>query len=146
MTEKSVIAYEDLQFVPLAEGSPVQIAMLWGNPETGPAAVMVRFPEGYEEPWHSHTSTYHSVLIKGEFQKKSKNGDEVVSEVYGPGSYAVQPGSTIHSEINSCSGELVALVYFDEPVDFVLDEYLSKTQLTNACSRAQQSWTADARR
>lgn len=72
MTDKSVIAYEDLQFVPLAEDSPVQIARLWGNPETGPAAVMVRFPEDYEEPWHSHTSTYHSVLIKSEFQKKVK--------------------------------------------------------------------------
>jgi len=70
MPEKSVIAYEDLQFAPLAEGSPVQMAMLWGNPETGLAAVMVRFSEGYEEPWHSHTSTYHSVLIKGEFQTK----------------------------------------------------------------------------
>ena len=122
MTEKSVIAYEDSQFAPLAEWSPLQIAMLWGNPETGPAAVMVRFPEGYEEPWHSHTSAYHSVLIKGEFQSKSKDGDEVVSEVYGPGSYAVQPGNAIHSEINAGSGELVAMVYFDGPVDFVLDD------------------------
>ena len=122
MTEKSVIAYEDLQFAPLAEGSPVRIAMQWGNPETGPAAVMVRFPEGYEEPWHSHTSTYHPVIIKGEFQTKSKNGDEAVSEVYGPGSYAAQPGSAIHSEINAGSGELAAMVYFDGPVDFVLDD------------------------
>lgn len=122
MTEKNLIAYEDLQFAPLGEGSPVQIAMLWGNPETGPAAVMVRFPEGYAEPWHSHSSTYHSVLIKGEFQTKSKNGTEIVSEVYGPGSYAVQPGSAVHSEVNAGPGELVALVYFDGPVDFVLDE------------------------
>lgn len=122
MTEKSVTAYEDLPFAPLAEGSPVQIALLWGNPETGPAAVMVRFPEGYQEPWHIHTSTYRSVLIKGEFQTKSKNGGEVVSKVLGPGSYAVQPGGAVHSELNAGSGELVALVYFDGPVDFVLDE------------------------
>ena len=55
------------------------------------------------------------------FRQKNKIGDEVVSEAYGPGSYAVQPGSAIHSEINSGPGELVALVYFDGPVDFVLD-------------------------
>ena len=121
MTEKTVTAFENLQFAPLAEGSPVQIAMLWGNPETGPAAVMVRFPEGCEEPWHSHTSTYHSVLIKGEFQTKSKNGGAAVSEVLGPGSYAVQPGGAVHSEVNAGSGELVALVYFEGPVDFVPD-------------------------
>ena len=122
MTIKTLTAYDDLQFAPLAEGSPVEVAVLWGNPETGPAAVIVRFPAGYQEPWHSHTSTYHSVLIKGEFQTQSKDADVTVSEVYGPGSYAVQPGGAVHSEINAGSGELVALVYFDGPVDFVLHE------------------------
>jgi quercetin dioxygenase-like cupin family protein len=83
---------------------------------------MVRFPEGYQEPWHSHTTTYHSVLVKGEFQTKSKDGDVEVSIVCGPGSYAVQPGGAVHSEVNAGAGELVALVYFDGPVDFILDE------------------------
>ena len=122
MTEKTITAYDDLPFVPLAEGSPVEIAMLWGNPETGPAAVMVRFPEGYQEPWHSHTATYHSVLIKGEFQSNSKAAEATESEVYGPGSYALQPGGAVHSEVNAGAGELVALVYFDGPIDFILDE------------------------
>lgn len=122
MTQQTLTAYEDLSFARLAEGSPVEIAMLWGNPETGPAAIMVRFPEGYKEPWHTHTNTYHSVLIKGEFQTRSKEGDGAVSDVYGPGSYAVQPGGAVHSEVNAGAGELVALVYFDGPVDFVLDE------------------------
>lgn len=122
MTEKTITAYENLPFAPLAEGSPVEIAVLWGNPETGPAAVMVRFPEGYQEPWHSHTTTYHSVLIKGEFQTKSKDPEVTVSEVCGPGSYAVQPGGALHAEVNAGAGELVAFVYFDGPVDFVFDE------------------------
>ena len=95
--------------------------MLWGNPETGPAAVMVRFPEGYQEPWHSHTSTYHSVLIKGEFQTRSRGAGIPVSDTYGPGSYAVQPGGDVHAEVNAGAGELVALVYFDGPVDFVME-------------------------
>ena len=122
MAEQTLVAYEDLPFASLAEGSPVEIAVLWGNPETGPAAVMVRFPEGYQEPWHSHTTTYHSVLIKGEFQTRSKGTSVTASEIYGPGSYAVQPGKAIHSEVNAGKGELVALVYFDGPVDFILDE------------------------
>lgn len=122
MTEKTITAYEDLPFAPLAEGSPVEIALLWGNPETGPAAVLVRFPEGYQEPWHCHTNTYHSVLIKGTFQSRSKDAGISGSEVYGPGSYAVQPGGGVHSEVNAGTGELVALVYFDGPVDFILDE------------------------
>ena len=67
MIEKSITAYEDLHFGPIAEGSPVEAPLLWGNPGTGPAAVRVRFPEGFAEPLHSHSSTYHSVLVKSTF-------------------------------------------------------------------------------
>jgi hypothetical protein len=101
VTEKIITAYEDLQFASLAKGSPVEIAVLWGNPETVPAAVMIRFPEGYQEPWHCHTTTYHSVLIKGEFQTRSKDEGGTVSEFYGPGAYSVQPGGAVHSEVNA---------------------------------------------
>ena len=118
MTDKSITACEDLQFGPIAEGSPVQVALLWGDPETGPAAVLVRFPEGYEEPWHSHSSTYHSILVKGEFQSRSKDKPDSTT-VYGPGSYAVQPGGAAHREVNAGQGELVAFVYFEGPIDFV---------------------------
>ena len=122
MTEKTLTAYEDLQFAPLAEGNPVEVAVLWGSPEIGPAAVMVRFPEGYQEPWHSHSSTYHSVLIKGEFQTRSKDTGITESRVFGPGAYVLQPGGAVHSEVNAGSGEFVTLVYFEGPVDIFLDE------------------------
>jgi quercetin dioxygenase-like cupin family protein len=119
MTDKMMTAYEDLQFAPLAEGSPVHFALLWGNPETGPAAVMVRFPEGYHEPWHSHSSTYHAVIVKGEFRSRSPEGGPESERVLGPGSYMVQPGGMTHAELNAGAGESVAMVYFDGPVDFV---------------------------
>ncbi len=123
MTKTTITAYEDLQFAPLGEGSPVEAAVLWGNPETGPVAVMIRFPEGHQEPWHSHTATYHATVITGEFQTRSKDAGVIkVSEIYGPGAYVVQPGGAVHSEVNAGSGELTALVYLDGPVDFVLDE------------------------
>ena len=122
MIEKYITSYEDLQFAPLSEGSPVEVAMLWGAPAIGPAAVLVRFPEGYSEPWHSHTSTYRAVLIKGEFQTRSKESGTTLTDVYGPGAYLVQPGGEVHSEVNAGKGEMVALVYFEGPVDFVIAE------------------------
>ena len=118
MTEKTITAFEDLEFGPLGEGSPVQASLLWGDPETGPVAFMVRFPEGFEEPFHSHSSTYHAVLVKGEFLSRSKDGSgEDVA--HGPGSYAIQPGGGVHAEVNAGSGEMVALVYFEGPADFI---------------------------
>lgn len=122
MAEKMMIDYEDLPFAPLAEGSPVHVAVLWGNPETGPAAIMVKYPEGYLEPWHSHSSTYHAVLVKSEFSSRSPEGGPDSERVLGPGSYVVQPGGVIHAEINAGAGELLSMVYFDGPVNFVQAE------------------------
>ena len=119
MTEKMMNDYEDLPFSPLAEGSPVHVAELWGNPETGPTAVMIKFPEGYKEPWHYHSSTYHAVLVKGEFSSRSPEGGPDSERVLGPGSYIVQPGGVTHAEINAGAGESLAMVYFDGPTDFV---------------------------
>lgn len=122
MSEKTQIAYEDLPFAPLAEGSPIEIAMLWGNPETGPAAIMVRLPAGHVDPFHSHSSTYHSVVIKGSFQTRTKGADNDNLPTFGSGSYALQPGGEVHAEVNAGADDVVALVYFDGPVDFNLDE------------------------
>ena len=122
MTQATITAYEDMQFEPLGEGSAVEGAVLWGNPETGPTAIVVKFPEGYQEPWHSHTTTYQAVIIKGEFQIRSRDAGGTISGVYGPGAYVVQPGGAVHSEVNAGPGEMAAIVYFDGPVDFFFAE------------------------
>ncbi|MGD8358962.1 MAG: DUF4437 domain-containing protein [Lysobacterales bacterium] len=119
MTEKSITAYGDLDFAPLGEGSPAQAALLWGDPATGPAALLVRFPEGYSEPWHAHSATYRAVLVKGEFQSRARDATDSET-VYGPGAFMVQPGGVEHSEVNAGRGDLLALVYFEGPVDFVM--------------------------
>ncbi len=122
MPDKTLTPYENLQFAPLADGSPVQISLLWGNPETGPAAVLVKFPEGYREPWHSHTSTYHAVVVKGAFRSLSPEGGPQSERVLGPGSHMIQPGGVTHAEVNAGAGDALAMVYFDGPVDFVMAE------------------------
>lgn len=119
MIEKSVISYEELQFAPLGEGNPVEAAFLWGDPATGPAAFMIRMPEGCAEPWHSHSSTYRAVLIQGQFQSRGKEPATDFAGPYGPGAVAVQPGGQVHAEANVGEGTLLALVVFDGPVDFV---------------------------
>jgi hypothetical protein len=114
MTERTITAYEGLQFGPIAEGSPVEAAVLWGNRETGPAASMIRLSEGYQKPWHNHTTTYHSVLVKGEFRTRSKDTAVTESEAFGLEAYTVQSGGAVHSEVNA------------GPVDFVPAEQASR--------------------
>lgn len=122
MLEKSIKSHNDLQFAPLGEGNPVEAALLWGDPGTGPAAFLIRIPEGYAEPWHTHTSTYRAVLIEGRVQSRGKDAATDLAEIYGPGSYLVQPGGQIHSEVNAGDGPLLALVFFEGPADFVLSK------------------------
>jgi len=38
-----------------------------------------------------------------------------------PAHILYNPGGAVHSEVNAGTGELVALIYFDDPVDFILD-------------------------
>lgn len=122
MPEQSITAYEDLPFAPMGEGSPAEFAVLWGDPATGPVAIMVRFPQGYTEPWHHHTANYHAVIVKGDFQTRDKDKG-TTTDVYGPGAYVFQPGGGVHSEVNAGKqgkkDEMVALVYLDGPLDAV---------------------------
>ncbi|HXV59249.1 MAG TPA: hypothetical protein VEK15_01045 [Vicinamibacteria bacterium] len=62
------------------------------------------------------------MLIKGEFKTRTKGNGATSTDVYGPGAFVVQPGGGVHSEVNAGQGELVALVCFEGPVDFVLAE------------------------
>ena len=119
MLEKSITSYNDLKFAPLGEGNPVEAALLWGDPATGPAALLIRMPKGHSEPLHSHTSAYRAVLIEGRVQSRSPDAATDIAEAYGPGSYLVQPGGQSHSEVSAGEGPLLALVFFEGPVDFV---------------------------
>jgi len=119
MLEKSITPYKDLRFVPLGEGNPVEAALLWGDPATGPVAFLVRMPAGYAEPWHSHTSTCRAVLIEGEFRSRGEDAATDFADIYGPGAYLVQPGGQTHTEVNAGDRPLLALVFFEGPADFV---------------------------
>lgn len=122
MVEKSITSYDELSFAPLGEGNPVEATLLWGDPAAGPAAFLIRMPAGYAEPLHSHSSTYRAVLIKGEFQSRSNDAAEDFTELFGPGAYIVQPGGHTHSEVCAGSEPVLALVFFEGPVDFVPSE------------------------
>ena len=119
MLEKSITSYEELQFAPLGEGNPVEAALLWGDPATGPVAFLVRMLSGHTEPWHSHTSTYRAVLIEGQFRSRGEGAATDFADIYGPGAYLVQPGGQTHSEVNAGDRPLLALVFFEGPADFV---------------------------
>lgn len=109
--EMVVVAFEDAKFVPLTPGragSP-EIAVLWGDPRTGPSAMFIRLGKG-PVPMHTHSSDYHLVVLKGVV--KHWSADETAEDVkpLGPGSYWFQPANVAHGDsclTDECVAHLV---------------------------------------
>jgi quercetin dioxygenase-like cupin family protein len=77
-------------------------------------AVLIRFPKGYRDPRHYHTTCSHSLYItKGKLQTPDGT---------------LGPGAFLFSKVNERHGPLVALeetdmvIFLDGPLDYFVDE------------------------
>jgi quercetin dioxygenase-like cupin family protein len=112
-------SFEDLEFVPFAEGSPLELAVLWGDMATGPVGFIVRVPGGTAEPMHSHTSDYRAIVLEGQALHWIDTEDKDSVEPVGEGGYWFQPADQVHGDANPTDEPTLALIIFDGPVDFV---------------------------
>ena len=59
------VPFEQAQFVPVSAARPngAQLAVLRGDPATGPSAMLMKLVRG-PVPLHTHSADYHLVLIR----------------------------------------------------------------------------------
>jgi hypothetical protein len=100
----SVTAWEDAKFFSVQPDQPdgPELAVLWGDPRTGPSAMHIRLRKG-PVPMHVHSSDYHLVVVQGTMKHWGPNETEDQVRPLGPGSYWFQPGNAAHAE--SCLSE-----------------------------------------
>jgi hypothetical protein len=115
---KEVLA-KDLKWAPLDPKAPKgpQIAVAWGDPQSGPHGFFFKAPAGFTSPAHTHTSDYHAVVLKGTMMNY-KPDDKSPKEM-GNGSYWFQPGGVDH--ITACKAgkdECMAYIYVLGKFDF----------------------------
>jgi hypothetical protein len=94
-----VTPFQDARFVPIDPARPdgPQLAVLWGEPATGPSAMLLKLKKG-EGRLHYHSSDYHLVLLQGTM-KHWAEGEQVGDvKTLGPGSYWFQPGDQAHGD------------------------------------------------
>jgi hypothetical protein len=105
-----------IKWVPNAPGSPMQVAVLWGDRATGEYAMLLKMPAGSEAGRHSHTAAYHGVGVQGTWVHTNDGGKPIELPA---GSYVVQPGKEIHND--SCKGttDCVIFVHQDAANDFI---------------------------
>ncbi|MCL1633095.1 cupin domain-containing protein [Luteimonas sp. SX5] len=94
-----VAPYEQAVFVPSNPDNPggTQIAVLKGDPTTGPSAMLMRMKKG-ASPLHVHSSDYQLVVIEGTMKHLGAAQRESDAKPLGPGSYWFQPGEQAHSD------------------------------------------------
>jgi hypothetical protein len=114
--------FDDLEWVPMAEGSPAEISILWGDPAVGPVGLLIRTPVGFVAPMHLHSSDYNAVVIQGMHQHWVEGEDRSAAPILTPGSYFSQVREQVHGDANAGDVPMIGFVYFNGPVDSIAKE------------------------
>jgi hypothetical protein len=117
-----VVPYEEARFVPSdpARRDGPEHAVLWGDPSSGPSAMLLRMKAGPGR-LHRHTADYHLVLLEGAMKHVAKGTPEAEARRLGPGSYWFQPGGKPHAD--SClSDHCLMFITWAGKRDGVLDK------------------------
>jgi hypothetical protein len=95
----TVTAIEDTKFVPVDPRRPqgAQMAVLWGDPNTGPSAMLLRLSKGVSA-LHLHTADYHSVMLEGTTQHWEQGQSQTEAKLLRAGSHWFQPGNMAHTD------------------------------------------------
>ena|SRR5688572_1155601 len=94
-----VTALEDAKFVPVDPQRPqgAQIAVLQGDPNTGPSAMLLRMSKGVSA-MHVHSADYHCVVLEGTMQHWEQRESQDKAKLLRPGSFWFQPGNAAHQD------------------------------------------------
>ena len=94
-----VVPFEDAKFVPVDPARPKgpELAVLWGDPATGPSAILLRFAKG-DGRLHFHTSDYHLVVLQGTMKHWAEGQQAADAKSLRSGSYWFQPGNQVHGD------------------------------------------------
>ena len=104
------IAYVDIN-------PAIQFGPAWGNISTTAHGTFAKFSGKFQTPFHTHSGSYHGVVIKGEMTNPFQG--EVNPPVMGSGSYWFVPANSVHA--TACVSAEPCEFYFhaDSHFDFV---------------------------
>jgi hypothetical protein len=100
----TTVPYAAANFKPVDPARPdgPQIAVLRGDPDTGPSSMLMRMPK-LAGILHYHTADYELVVIEGQMRHWIEGQLEEQTPVLGPGSYWFQRKMQPHTD--SCLSE-----------------------------------------
>jgi hypothetical protein len=97
--QMTIKPHQSVHFQPIDARRPdgPKIAVLWGDPATGPSAMFLKITRGVGAP-HVHTSDYHLLVVEGVMQHWGPGQAEADAPELPAGSYWFQPGNEAHTD------------------------------------------------
>jgi hypothetical protein len=117
--EYTLVPAGSAKFAPVDPKNPggIQMAVLSGDPKTGPAAFLLKLPKG-PAPIHWHSSDYYALTIEGN-TKHWLPGKEAEAKSNPPGTFWFQPGGATGPHGDEClSDSCVIFVQMPGKFDF----------------------------
>ena len=110
-----------MQWVPMAEGSPLKIVPLWGDhTKDATYGMLVKLPAGFSTGMHSHSTDYYTVELQG--RKIHRFKEEAASEPYTPGSFTYEVPGHAHEDVCLGPEDCVLFIHQCKKFDFLPDK------------------------
>ncbi len=124
-----MLASDELEWVLQPHGA--EMALVWGDPATGPSAYMVKYPPNWSRPanlpadapnkMHMHSAGYHNVILSGGGKHWHEGQSEDDVPFLTEGAYFYQPGGQYHTESFRSEEPTILYAYFEGPRDTFID-------------------------
>lgn len=114
--EGRMVAADEMQWQEMSPGSPLKMAILWGDRNKGEYAMLLKLPAGFVSPIHAHSGDYHGMNLTGTWKHSFDGGAE---RTLPPGSYVFQSGMGMHAD--TCIGpeDCILFVHQHAKGDFI---------------------------
>lgn len=112
----TMVPADEMQWQEMAPGSPLKIAILWGDRNKGEYAMLLKLPAGFVAPIHAHKGDYHGMNLTGTWRHSFDGAEE---RALPPGSHVFQPGMGMHGD--ACVGPEDCILFIHQHMkgDFI---------------------------
>lgn len=117
-TGNTAQALADVKFAPIGD-LPIEMAVLWGNPQDGESAILLKFPPHFPGGMHKHSHSYHGVVVSGASRHWSNGQTEAEARLQEPGDYWYQEAGQVHQDSFPTNEETILFLQFEGPVDTI---------------------------
>lgn len=115
-TGNTAKALSGLEFTPVGD-LPIEIAVLWGNPQEEGSAFMLKYPPNFPGGMHVHSNSYHAVVVSGASKHWVEGEVEADAQLQLPGDYWYQDGGEVHQDSFPSNAETILFIKFDGSSD-----------------------------